>query len=351
MTWSDPLAAVAVLAACASPDLPATFEAQMQPLLFPAGLASPGGTMAFLDGAAGGFEAIDLATGERRWQRAAPSQPLIAVAEDLWIVDPEAGGVRFSRLDAGTGERRGPPSRRFEWPLETGRIEVEGWLPGSGLVLRWTSFPGESGEQLPAELDETREGRILVDPEASGYRRWDRPPASPARPSAPPRRPAGELLADVAGSRGPWGTGHRAAVVLRPSDDPEALWVVAWSPPDETTVERFELIRPYVPWATMFSATTDGGHLAAFAGGEAEGAGRLRVVSIASGEAVAEVAVEGALDFRVSVLGGRVFVAEEPFGEPGEHRLRAFEAGSSRRLWQLSRATEVDLEAAAQEAP
>ncbi len=308
----------------------------MQPILFPLGLAHDDGSKAFLTPPAGGIEAIELAGGTTLWGLGADYQPLIAVDADLWVARPEEGGVRFQRLDVATGRERRRPSELFEWPLEAGRIEVEAWVSGSGLVVRWSSHVREWGEPLPPEGKESRTGRLLVDPQGASLRSRDEPVAGPPELAPPPRRPLGELLSDIAGSMGPWGTEERVAWVVRTAEEPETAQIVVWSPPDEGSLETFELLRPWAPGLATFFPTGDAGHLAALGAAGAQGERRLRIVSLAGGQPVLDLPLAGAPDTTVAVLGGRVFLSEHFYGERAELRLSAFEIGSSSPLWRRS---------------
>src|SRR5262245_9627806 len=66
---------------------------------FPGGILDPSGRTAYVAGAGGGLEALDLATGDVVWRTARAQVPLLVVGDCLYAQANEEGALRVRAFD------------------------------------------------------------------------------------------------------------------------------------------------------------------------------------------------------------------------------------------------------------
>jgi len=103
------------------------------PRYFPAGVADAAGSVGCARTPDGGVEALDLASGKRRWRSAAPARALLVAREGAFLLEERGGRLQLSRYEPRTGRRLGT------WPI---RLEQPAWvsLAEPHADRRWTTF-------------------------------------------------------------------------------------------------------------------------------------------------------------------------------------------------------------------
>ena len=222
----------------------------------PCGVTDPSGRTGFVANAAGGIDALDLATGDVLWSVKCARRPALAEDDRLFAWAPvKANGLRVLAFDPTHDGRRLSESETVTLP---DWVNVEE-PPGQSFVTRWRRDKGRLILDWEARAwyvgaRPTQEADAAARKQASGQVRIDletgKAEAAAAEPAlAPPPSPA-ELETAVVRWQGPAGDG-RAALVMDESAGRRRLSLWTWdaekvNPPKELLAGKRLVVLPTV---------------------------------------------------------------------------------------------------------
>ena len=318
-----------------------------QPL--PCGVTDPSGRTGFVANAAGGIDALDLATGDVLWDVKVARRPALAVDDRLFAWTPVgANGLRVLAFDRTHDGRRllesdpvtlpdwvsveEAPGRSFtaRWRLEKGRLILD-WE-----ARAWFAGPHPTPE-AEAQAMRQADGRVRFDLETGKAET-----GLAEKPSAGPPPPA-ELEKAVVRWRGPAGAGW-AELVLDEAEGRRRLSLWSWdaekvnSPKELFTGkrplvlpalgDRFLCLRDATPCPDQGVASEDCKRYG------------WSIFSVADGGRLTQVPYEPGTE-ALSVVGPRVYALvagplagplDKPFVRP--RSLKAFDLKTGKPLWQ-----------------
>jgi hypothetical protein len=169
-------------------------DATVTPL--PGGIADPAGRTGFVASAAGGIDAVDLATGDVLWSTTEAQRPILVAGDHLYA----QAGLKRNRLRILAFDL----TRAGECKLESDPVVLPPWvvtndtpthtftarwrLEKNQLILAWQASALPSGTGRPAPLPDTEErrhaeGEARIDLDTGKVTLADRPEKTPAPPT------------------------------------------------------------------------------------------------------------------------------------------------------------------------
>ncbi len=320
-------------------------EDAVEPVTIPRGVADSAGETGYVVNTAGGIDAVELASGRRRWTTSEALRPLLV--DDGRLVAYRAGRerpntIRVVVLDAAgetllTSDEIAFPEWLSVAEARHDDFRVEARVAARVLVLEWRGAARYRGGAPPPEQVVRRQsgdasGTVRIDLETGAVA----PPAGPRLRSraagAPARRPSAPYQVGFAWHRQAWTAGDKLAALEVDASDPRGpLFLRTWSRASGEDLER----RLLVAGGALSSALAPGGRYL-FVHRPAEeptGESVWLCFDVESGSLVAELGPEAGLQ-SPAVAGSRIFyLASDDSGPRSRPVLVARDLATGDLLW------------------